>query len=262
MSKPIEFLSGGQKIFGRFYPSEGDLQFPTVLLLNGFPGSYGESTLGQKMVKHGINTFAIHYRGTGNSDGQLNPRNVLEDVDSTFKFLRREEIARELRVDTSKMILGGQSFGGGIAFAYSASHPEVKRIFTIAGDDHGEFAREYKRDPEFAARTAAWFKELEAPAGPIRYDSQATIKELLENPEPYDLRKKAGVLADRDILMIAGWDDTTVTIENKTLPFYRSLKAAHAEKVQIVAFQDDHYFRNSLDEIAETVVKWIKSGYF
>jgi len=260
MSYPVEFRSGGQKVFGRFYLSEGDRLFPTVLLLNGFPGSYGESYLGQKMVKHEINTLAFHYRGTGKSDGQMSLRNVLEDVDSAIKYLRQEEIAQELRIDKRKMILGGQSFGGGVAFAYAASHPNIKRIFSIAGDDHGEFAREYSRDSEYAARIAAWFKELEAPKGPIRYDSLATIEELLQDPEPYDLRKKAAVLADRDILLIGGWDDTSVTIDHKTLPFYRALKAAQAESVQIIAFQDDHYFGNSQDEIVETIVKWIKSG--
>ena len=90
MSIPIEFTSGGQKVFGRFYLAEGNRVFPTVLLLNGFPGSYGESFLGQKVAKYKINTFAFHYRGTGKSEGWMSLGNVLEDISSAVVFLNQE----------------------------------------------------------------------------------------------------------------------------------------------------------------------------
>ena len=85
------------------------------------------------------------------------------------------------------------------------------------------------------------------------------IKELLQNLTPYDLRLNAAALANRDILLIGGWDDVNVTIEHKILPFYRALVEAKARNVQIVAFQDDHSFERSRDKLATLIIHWVKS---
>lgn len=44
------------------------------------------------------------------------------------------------------------------------------------------------------------------------------------------------------------------------LPLYRALKVEKAEKVRIVAFQDGHAFTNSREEIAQTVIEWLKTA--
>jgi pimeloyl-ACP methyl ester carboxylesterase len=260
MAISVEFTRKGQKIEGRFYRAGGDDLKPTILLLRGFPGGEGESRLGQAMVQNGINTMIFQYRGTGKSEGKMGWGNVMEDIDAAIGFLKLEETIQKYRIDRERLILGGQSFGGGIACAYAARNPEIKVIFSIAGDDYGEFAREYERNPAYASMIDAGFKELEYPTGPIRYDGQEAIKELIQDPKPYDQRENAAYLADREILLIGGWDDKNVTIEHKILPFYRVLKEAKAERVQIVAFQDDHYFGESRHKIIQLLVSWVKSG--
>ena len=149
--------------------------------------------------------------------------------------------------------------GGGMALAYAAKYPGFKRIFAIGATDHGEFAREYKRNPLFSEMIDAIFEELKSPAGPVRFEGKAAIEELTQNPTPYDLRINATALANRDILLIGGWDDTDRTIEHHLLPFYRTLVNTNAQKVQITAFQDNHEFEKSREELAATVIRWIKS---
>jgi dipeptidyl aminopeptidase/acylaminoacyl peptidase len=210
------------------------------------------------MAQNGINTLTFYFRGTGKSEGRASFENALADIQAAITYLHQPEVVRKYKVDTNRLILGGVSFGGGMALAYAANQPSIKRIFAIAGDDYGEFAREYKRNAAFAARIDGIFAELEAPSGPIRFDGQAVIKELLHNPTPYDLRLSAAALADRDMLLIGGWDDVNVTIEHKILPFYRALVEAEARNVRIVAFQDDHSFARSKDELAALIIDWIK----
>ena len=105
----------------------------------------------------------------------------------------------------------------------------------------------------------AILEELKSPAGPVRFEGKAANEELMQNPTPYDLRINAAALANRDILLIGGWDDTNVTIEHHILPFYRTLVNTNAQKVQITAFQDNHEFEKSREELAATIIRWIKS---
>ncbi|RLC34418.1 MAG: hypothetical protein DRH33_09350 [Candidatus Nealsonbacteria bacterium] len=152
MKKSIEFDSNNNKIQGKFYHAdEGEPPFPTVLLLSGFPGNeYDVLGLGQKMVQQGINILTFNYRGIYKSEGIHSLQNTYEDIQAANKYLHQEEVICKFKVDTSKLILGGYSYGGGMALAYAAEYPGFKRIFAIAGTDHGEFAREYKRNPLFA----------------------------------------------------------------------------------------------------------------
>jgi hypothetical protein len=108
------------------------------------------------------------------------------------------------------------------------------------------------------------FVALAAPAGPVRFAKGALPKEIAEagidklNPI-YDLRKNAPYLSTKDILLIGGWDDRQVTIDQFVLPFYRALEKAKAKKVKIAAFQDGHYFNNSRAELAHTIIEWLKT---
>jgi pimeloyl-ACP methyl ester carboxylesterase len=261
MKKPIEFLSQGHKIRGEFHLVEGGATTHTVLLLPGFPGNVEDVLeLGQRMSRHGFNTLTFNYRGTHKSEGTFSLQNTLEDIQAAFAYLHQERVIREFQVNTSELVLGGYSYGGGMALAYAANHPEIRRIFSIAGTDHGEFAREYERNPAFAEMISAEFEELKPPTGPVHFEGREAVKELTQNPDPYDLKLGATALADRDILLIGGWDDPNVTIEHHVLPLYRALVEANARKVQIAAFQDNHAFERSREELAAIVIRWVKSS--
>lgn len=215
------------------------------------------------MSPHGINALTFNYRGTHQSKGTFSLQNTLEDIRAAIEYLQGDDVIREFQVDTSRLVLGGYSYGGGMALAYAAGHPEIKRIFSIAGTDHDEFAREYMRNSTFSEMIDAMFEELKFPTGPVHFpvhfEGKEAIKVLTQNPDPYDLRLSATALANRDILLIGGWDDLNVTIEQHILPFYRALIDANARKLQIIAFQDNHAFERSREELAATVVRWVKS---
>lgn len=118
--------------------------------------------------------------------------------------------------------------------------------------------RAYRRDASLAHRLNAWFEELKFPSGPIHF--QATLQEeLLGGPDPYDLRLSAPALADRDLLIIGGWDDLWITLENHLLPLYRALVAAGARRVELTAVRDDDSFQQSREELAHIIVRWISA---
>jgi len=64
-------------------------------------------------------------------------------------------------------------------------------------------------------------------------------------------------LAKKGILLIAGRDGLKASFENIVLPFYRERRKKNAENVQIAGFPDDHSFKNTRDEAAQTIIQWI-----
>ena len=260
MKVPIEYISQNYTIQGKFYSTEGKPPFPTVLLLPGFPGNEDDVLgLGQTMSQHGINTVTFNHRGTHQSEGTYSLQNTLKDIQAAIDYLHQEEIICKFQIDISRLILGGYSYGGGMALTFAANHPEIKYLVSIAGTDHGEFTREYIQNPTFAQMVDTMFEELRFPAGPVHFEERELMKELIQNQDTYDLRLSATALADRDILLIGGWEDSNLPIEHHILPLYRALVTAGAQKVSILAFQDSHAFEGCRDELARTVVRWVKS---
>lgn len=267
-STPIDITINrdGVLLEGKFYVSEGTGTFPTVILLKGFPGKEMDVLgIGIKLSQEGINAVTFNYSGTYQSQGEFNFENTQKDIHAAFKFLHQQDNTNKYKIDTTRIYLGGYSFGGGMALTYAARHPEMTTVFSVAGTDHGEFMREYARNPEMQEMVDDMFAGLADPDGPVRFAKGGTPKEIAEmkiielNPT-YHLRKSAPLLAQKDILLIGGWDDVRVTIDHNILPLYRALKNEKTKNVRIVAFQDDHSFKNSKAELALTIIDWLKTA--
>jgi len=86
------------------------------------------------------------------------------------------------------------------------------------------------------------------------------LQKLVDSVDFYDLRLSAPKLADRKILLIGGWDDRNVTIDNHLLPLYRALKKENGPNVEFIAYQADHSFSNVREKLAEDIVEWIMKG--
>jgi hypothetical protein len=145
-----------------------------------------------------------------------------------------------------------------MAMAYSATDPEVSRVISIAGTDHGEFIREFHRNEEMASEIRAMLLSTQAPEGPIRFDLEFTLMELREGQGTYGLRENADELSDRRILLIGGWEDTGITVEQHLLPLYRALRAEGAEDLTFLVYHDDHGFAQVRELMGSDIADWIR----
>jgi alpha/beta superfamily hydrolase len=256
----------GLLLRGKFYMSEGTGIFPTVILLQGFPGNETDVLgIGKILSQSGINALTFNYSGTFKSEGKTSLGNSEKDIMAAFRFLHNAENITKFKIDTAFIILGGWSYGGGVAMTYSIKHPEIKTVFTIAGVDWGEYYEEYIRNPEFKKTTDANMAKLATLTEKIRFDTGAMPDEVTEDgiirlDSAYFLRKSTRKLAEKEILIICGWDDPLATVDQYILPLYRALKKDNAQNVSISAFQDNHFFRNSRQDVAQTIIKWIKTA--
>ncbi len=256
----ITFQTQGHFLKGKFYQGGTTGPTPTLILLQGFPGNQQDVLgLGQKLATAGVNVLTFNYSGTHKSEGEFSMSNTLTDIQAAYDYLHQSDIVRRFHVDTSRVVLVGYSYGGGMALTYASRHPEIRRVISIAGTDHGEFAREYLRNPQMAQSMDSLFDKLKTPDGPINFEGSGLLKKLAANPTPVDLRLSANDLAARDILLIGGWDDAQITIDQFLLPLYRALKKAVATKIRFVTLHTDHSFRNVREELATELVRWMQS---
>jgi hypothetical protein len=144
-----------------------------------------------------------------------------------------------------------------MAMAYAARDPRVRNVLSIAGADHAEFIREYQRNASFAEMMDEVLRSTQAPEGPARFDVEASLRELAAHQDVFGLGENAARLADRSILLVGGWEDTSVTIEQQVLPFYRALKEAGAEDVTFLVYHDDHGFDQVRERMADDIRNWI-----
>ncbi len=257
MKVAIDFESERDTVYGEFAPGEGALPRTTVLLVPGFPGTEDDVLgLADSLSQRGVNVLFLNYRGTYHREGTFTLAGSVEDIGAAMEYLRRESVVRRFQVEPSRIVLGGYSYGGGLALIYAAAHPEIRRVFSIAAADFGELAREYRRDPAAAAAYNKEYRELEAPSGPVRFGDEV-LPAGVEDPGPHDLRLHAPALAYRDLLLVGGWDDPHATIEHYVLPLYRALCEAGAQHVRIEALQDDHSFASSRRDLADVLAGWV-----
>jgi hypothetical protein len=74
------------------------------------------------------------------------------------------------------------------------------------------------------------------------------------------IRRNARYLAEKDILLIGGWNDDMASIDQYILPLYRAIQKENAARVMIAAFNDNHSFKNSRKEITVSIISWLKSN--
>ena len=247
----------------KFYAAGEEGLYTTVILLQGFPGNENDVLgIGSKLAQVGINAFTLNYSGTHKSQGEFNFDNSQKDIKAVFEFIHQPDNILKYKIDTTRIILGGYSFGGGMALTYAANHPEIKEVFSIAGNDHGEAIRKYKQDPERKKLLDDIFDELKTRKDVVRFGPGGTAQELVEmkiiesNPT-YDLRYCAPLLTDKNILLIGGWEDINVTIDDKLLPLYRALKNEKIDNVEFIVYHTSHSFLNVRDELAKSIYNWI-----
>jgi pimeloyl-ACP methyl ester carboxylesterase len=254
----IEFMSEGSCVRGRFFAAKKTHAVTTFLFVPGWPADPDDFLgLGPLLSQRGINMLEFAPRGLSPSDGVLTHSGTLQDIGSALQWLGQAEVQEHFGVDPARIVLGGYSYGGGMALAYASRDPAVRRVISIAGNDHGEFAREMQRNAAFAEGILAWLVSTRTPQGPARFDPEAGLQELIDHPDIYGLRENAPKLADRSLLLFGGWEDQGPTVDQYLLPFYRALKRAGAADVTFIVYHTDHSFRNVRQQLASDIAGWL-----
>jgi hypothetical protein len=254
----IDLKSNSVKLDAKLYLTDKISKAHTVILLHGFPGNQSSPLgLAERLNAAGFNILGFNYQGSYLSEGNFSFDNCIDNVNAALNFLRDPVNQTKYKIDTSKIVVCGYSFGGTIAIESAMYNDKIKNIISIANDDHSVSIKKAAADLEFRENYRQFVGKSFEPTGPFRGDLKAQIELNIQNVDRYDLVKNAERLKTKKILFIVGWQDKTSFLEVNTLPLYRKLQQLYPSNIFIKGFESDHRFNNVIDDITDTIKAWI-----
>jgi abhydrolase domain-containing protein 17 len=106
-----------EKISARYSPNAKATY--TLLYIHGNAADIGDfQPVFDRLHRWGFSVFAYDYRGYGTSNGQPSEQNAYQDADAAYGYL-----TQKLKIPPEKIIIYGQSVGGGSATELAKRHP-------------------------------------------------------------------------------------------------------------------------------------------
>ena len=254
----FDIPSGDASVRARFFAAQGGVPLATVLIVPGWGGdSLDASGMGALLSARRVNVLLINFRGVQQSAGRFSYANAIDDLGFAWRWLREPANRAGYKLDPSKLILAGNSFGGAVAMVYAARDTTVTRIISIVGADHGVLARRLDADTAYMSSIRSRLAEAEAPRGPVRFSAPAMVDEMRRREHDNDLVRLAPNFDHRAVLLIGGWDDMTAPIERDILPVYRALTARAGADAVILAYPAGHSLLTQRERVADDIVAWL-----
>ncbi len=254
--RELSFNNGGSKLNGLMYIANGPGPHPTVILLHGYAGNERNLDLAQTMRRAGNNVLYFNYRGTWGSGGEFSISHALEDVATAVELAREKQWASMYRSDPNQVALVGHSFGGFLGAITSAEDNDISCFAFLAGANVGALGIQARgNDGVMAEMEAGLGSDMDVDGGPINGDARQLVSEMVDSAEMYDIRSRALPLATRPLL-VAGERDESLPKQDHHDQVYAALRAAGAEQLTELVFDDDHSFSANRIELARRLVDW------
>ena len=103
----LQIPSHGALMNALVYVAAGAGPHPAVILLHGFPGNERNLDLAQDMRRAGWDVLYFNYRGSWGTPGDFSFGHGIEDTAAALAYLRQPAVARQLRLDPTRIVLIG-----------------------------------------------------------------------------------------------------------------------------------------------------------
>jgi uncharacterized protein len=251
----IKFMSAGETLNGRIFIAQGGNPHPTIVLLHGFPGTEPNGDLAHVFRRAGWNVVMFHPRGAWGSSGQYTFAHGVADVAAALDHFSTSDAQERYRIDPSRFVLMGHSYGGFCALMGGALNPQVKAMASLAGFNLGRFARQLAADETQAALVAQIWQEDVAPLSGT--SGRALVDEIIAHRADWDLEAVVKTLDARPICLVAGSRDMVGSPVVHHTPLVNAL--AHHPRLTHHIFDADHGFSDSRLALAHLLVDWLNS---
>ena len=251
----VQIPSHGALMNALVYVAAGAGPHPAAILLHGFPGNEKNLDLAQDIRRAGWDVLYFNYRGSWGTPGDFSFSHGIEDVASAIAYLRRPEVAKELRMDPTHIVLIGHSMGGFMAIQGAAADPAITSFATIsAGDMAGFVPANLPKDHEqevIQKLGASLEKEGMAPLAGCTPEGLA--HDLVDHASQWRFDSKTDALKDRTALIITSDDG----LAKANVAFAEKLQAAGDKQVTTLHLATDHSYSDQRLELSKAVLQWL-----
>ncbi len=183
----LSFDSSGSRLNGLMYLAAGEGPHPVVLFVHGYPGNERNLDLAQAVRRAGYHALYFNYRGSWGSGGEFSLSNGIDDVAAAVAWLRREDIAAQYRIDSSRIAVVGHSVGGFLSSQAVARDDALECLVFLAGANAALWGQMALSSEEARQGLTAGFGGTMVEGGPIAAEPDAVIQDMIDNVEAFDL---------------------------------------------------------------------------
>ncbi|HEX6815776.1 MAG TPA: alpha/beta fold hydrolase [Gemmatimonadaceae bacterium] len=241
----LHIPSGSVRINGVAYLASGAGAHPTFVLLHGLPGNEKNLDLAQAVRRAGWNAITFNYRGSWGSPGSFRFGQNLEDADAVLRYLA--DSARQLGIDTTRVVIAGHSMGGWVAILTAAHHPDLAGLVLISAADMGRDAA-LPRD----TLTAVMADNMESLAG-VTARSMANDLAAGAAASHWTFADAVPGLAHMRMLVVTS--DDGLAPEGDTL--VQRLRARGNTRIATVHEPTDHSYSDKRIALESAVIEWL-----
>jgi hypothetical protein len=181
----------------------------------------------------------------------------LKSVKAAIDFVNSDDFKRIFIVDASAKTIIGHSVGGGMALLGALYDTSITKVISIAGGDLGVLGNQIVEDTVFARKHQQFLdwaiSDLTVSRGLGGKKTHEIYGKIII--EDFNLKDYCDQLSQKQILLIGGWNDYLIKIEDHMLPIYRCLKLFDPKRLNIIAFETDHLFENVSLELKQKVLE-------
>ena len=241
----LHIPSGGVKINGVAYVASGAGSHPTFVFFHGLPGNEKNLDLAQAVRRAGWNAITVNYRGSWGSPGAFRFGNNLEDAVAVLAFLRDPLTARNLGIDTTRLVIAGHSMGGWVTTLTAAKDHGLAGAILISAADMGAVGKMTR-----AAAIPFMADNLESLAG---VTAESMADEVLGGAVKWGFADAVPGLALMPLLVLSSDDG----LAPGTDALVKAVRAAGNKRVTTVHKATDHSWSDKRIALESAVVVWL-----
>jgi uncharacterized protein len=237
----------GVLINGVIYQSSGVGPHPTLIICHGLPGNEKNLDLAQAARRAGWNALTFNYRGSWGSPGDFRLSQNLEDAEGVLAYLREQENAKRLGIDTDRIVMAGHSMGGWVVAQVASHDHHLAGAILISGADVG------KQGGWPHGRLLALLDDCTWPLAGVTPDELADQMHALGRTFRFD--NMAAGLVEVPLLAVTADDG----FAEDTYSLINAIHAQGGHDIKAIHFATDHNYSDHRIALEATILNWLET---